>query len=776
MNDGGGAVRKGILLLLAVSPILFGCVVGGVPSHLSQALPPCEKTSDKLDCILNTNSGVVEELKPNKKPLPTLGLALSGGGSKASPFAMGVVKRFVDEGWLYRTDYLTSVSGGSYTAFYLYYKAYRAILDDVPVIRAYPGLTRYFMDTRNLDSRRRELPYVWLFSPDEVHHRWDSLAELPGGCTNLGPVPTDDPRPTDLSAPVWKNVQQAAYQGWVECYQDLLRTDRAQKSKYKDGVVARTRYANQLGGTFAILFAESLATAPVNWFTNVLFDWKWRVSPTQYDYLYGIMRTYGYMPQPGDKLPVSPHAERFKEMAGCLDFSDLSIIYTHDPNTTKEKLGGYLPKWIIQATANSGNTGLDLSPKHYDLSSDVFEISFDMFGSGRYGYVRGSPWLVGLTVPMAVLSSAAFADTAQRSIHISRGLVNFGLQTINLRWGFDIANYNEPDIKRRLHSLLIWPFYYLDSPVTTEKGPTIHLSDGGQTGDNLGLVPLLRRGVRNIVAVAGENDYDPKSNAMLLASLCSVNYYLNVHGYTMDFDGDPSLPTGSGPEKYHLAQKCTWDGNRQIYVHPTKDGGNISPMNWRRRVWVGHVVPYTPGVDGLPLLQGENLAEPEVTPKHLDGITVYYINSAMDQEEWMKVVDDWFPPDPSHKQPFLPKGKPGNPARCDGTVTTATGTYNCPLIEYFQDTTDAVQNGDHKWVFPQTSTAFTTYSNSINLFRAYRDLGWLYAGDLPNASPELGDILLHGQANGAPDGLSDLYDQQKHRYPKDEQVCKRWRG
>ncbi|AOI88985.1 hypothetical protein WS57_09325 [Burkholderia pseudomultivorans] len=278
------------------------------------------------------------------------------------------------------------------------------------------------------------------------------------------------------------------------------------------------------------------------------------------------------------------------------------------------------------------------------------------------------------------------------------------------------------------------------------------------------------------MAVAGENDYDSTSNAMLLASLCSVNYYLNVHGYTMDFDGDPTLPIGSGPEKYHLAKKCTWDGNRQIYVHPTKDGSDISPLNWKRRVWVGHVVPYVPGVDGLQLLQGEKLAEPEVTPKHLEGITVYYINSAMDQQEWMKVVDDWYPPDPSLKQPFLPKGEPHNPVRCNGIVTTATGTYNCPLIEYFQDTIDAVQNGGHKWVFPQTSTAFTTYSNSINLFRAYRDLGWLYAGDLPNASPQLGDILLHGHPNDAPDGLSVLYDQQKHRYPKDAQVCKGWKG
>lgn len=614
---------------------------------------------------------------------------------------------------------------------------------------------------------------MWLYSPDEVHHQWDSLAELEHGCTSLGPVPVNVPDPTAPHS-VWSKVQQAAYQGWVECYQDLLRADRSQMSKYKDDVVARTQYANELGATFTMLFAESLVTAPVNWMTNVLFDWKWRVSPTQYDYLYGILRTYGYMPREEDVLPVSPHGEYFRAMAKCLDFSDLSIIYTRDPATTRERIGGYMPKWIMQATGNSGNVGLDLSPKHYDLGTDVFEISFDVFGSGRYGYVQGSPWLVGLSVPMAVLSSAAFADTAQRSVHVPRGAVNFLLQTINLRWGFDIANYNESDSKRQLHSLLIWPFYYLDSPVTTQKGPTIHLSDGGQTGDNLGLTSLMRRGVRHIVAAAGEQDYDSSRNAMMLGSLCSANYYLNVRGYTMDFDGDPTLSMGTGPEKYHLADKCTWDDDRQIYVHPSTDGtGNITPFNWKRRVWVGHVVPYTPGVTGPKLLPNEEPTAAEFTPQHLEGITIYYINSAMDRDAWMPIVREWYPRDASDPQRFLVRGSEDSPAFCKG-MAPEPGDYSCPLIEYFQDTDSAVRFHGQKWVFPQTSTAFTTYSNSINLFRAYRDLGWLYAGDLLNASPELREILLHGQENQPSEALKTLYDEQKPRYPKDEQVCRGW--
>jgi len=775
-------MKRAILLALAFLPFLFGCIVGGVPSHVTKALPDCAPVDEsQLDCIMNRNSGAkIKEVQPDVDKLPLLGLALSGGGSKASPFAMGVIKRFVDEGWLYRTDYLTSVSGGGYSAFYLYYRAYRSMLDRVPKIAAYPGLTRYFMDTRDLNERASRPPYVRLLSPDAVAHQWDSLAELKGGCIELGPEPLNSTTPTDLTEPVWKYVQQGAYQGWVECYQDLLRTDRAQMSKYKDGTVAKIRYANQLGSTFTMLFAESLVTAPILWVTNGAFDWKQRVSPTQYDYLDGILRTYGYMPQRGDELPVYTHAEHFEAMAKCLDFGDLSIIYTKDEKTTTDQLGGYLPKWIIQSTGNSGNVGLDLSPKHYDLGTDVFEITFDQYGSGRYGYVRGSPALVGLTVPMAVLASAAFADTAQRSVRIPRGVVNFGLQTINLRWGFDIANYNESNAERFWHSLLIWPFYYLDSPVTTEHGPTIHLSDGGQTGDNLGMVPLLRRGVRNIVVASGENDYDAKDDALLLASLCSVNYYLNVRGYTMDFDGNPthapSINSAQPEPSYRLADECTWDKNRQIYVHPNRPGIEpITPFNWKHRVWVGHVVPYRPNVDGPSLLPGEEPARPETIPENLAGITVYFINAAIDRDAWMEVVRDWYPLPATQGDEFGSKGVPSHAAECRGTINTSSGDYDCPLIEYFADTDEAVRNHHQKWVFPQTSTAFTTYSNSINLFRAYRDLGWLYAGELPRVSDAFRNVLT-GQANIAPSGWDALYNQQKPRYPKDAAVCRGWKG
>ncbi|MFM8800864.1 MAG: patatin-like phospholipase family protein, partial [Tagaea sp.] len=51
---------------------------------------------------------------------PKLGIALSGGGSKASSFAMGVLAGLNDAGVLKDVDVISSVSGGGYAAYFYF--------------------------------------------------------------------------------------------------------------------------------------------------------------------------------------------------------------------------------------------------------------------------------------------------------------------------------------------------------------------------------------------------------------------------------------------------------------------------------------------------------------------------------------------------------------------------------------------------------------------------------------------------------------------------------
>lgn len=854
-------------LVLLGSLLLSGCQVGGRPaSHLldeplaqcpdSGHLPPqgcitqCRDPMNKACPALKYVPPKVDEIKLTQEPAPLLGLTLSGGGSKAAPFAMGVLKRFVDEGWIYKTQYLTSVSGGGYAAFYLYYRAYRAIMaedekqnptepkitpPEVPVQNdeRWTGLQRYFVDARNATDPEFTPPYLTLYSSDLTKNGPPtpySLASNIKGCLTLTTLAANA-LPNELPE-MWKNQYQEIYQGWVECYQDLLMTHPAKgdTAKIDDTEVAED---------FALLFVESAAAAPAHYVANILFDWKKPLSPTQYDYLYGIERTYAYFPTPGETLPRHLHDEVFRQIANCLDFKDIAEIYLADPEKIHTAVGGILPKWILEATGTNGNVGLNFSPQHYDLSQDVFEISMDEYGSGRFGYVKGAPSIIGLTVPYAVLASAAFADTAQRNIAVPRGVVDVAIQTFNVKWGFDVPNYNVSNAHRIVHSFLVWPFYYVDDPTNpyTEQAshaPTIHLSDGGQSGDNLGLISMFRRGVKNIVVAAGEDDvHYGKHDAdgwLDMGSLCAANYYLIQRGFTLRFDADPrtSGPATNGTP-YNLAEHCTWDGNRQVYIHPDKDdpSKNITPFNWARRVWVGTVVQY----DKPPFPMSDQSNHPELprpqeawTPENeippgLEGIKVYYLNAALDRARWVSLSTDWSPGDLTllNFKPFpsylfaLPNGAAQRPWsgeewslleawypapaamttvmplrewHCDGEMVAMEGdsshpmkknVYSCPLLGYVYATNAAVMNNKMQWRFPQTSTWFTTFDNSINLFRAYRDLGWEYAGALADLNDNDLDSALTAAENALPEKFRSEFPSATTVY-RDPDICKGWVG
>lgn len=856
---------KVLLPLLTGLLILSGCQVGrpsymGLKGSPAAPLAQCSEETKAggprpAACIvqcrdtMNPNcpeadtSQEVKELKliPNDIP-PQLGLALSGGGSKTAPYAIGVLKRFVDNGWLFRTQYIVSVSGGSYSALYLYYRAYRAIMADEeqqdttlpratppedPSITAenaqWPGLTRYFADSRNYNTDDFYWPFVDMHSVDWVKNgslKTASLASKTRYCVELTTVDPIASRELHTRLPpVWAQQNQGVYMGWVECYQDMLMTHPTEESTSNIN-------GGQLAGDFTGLFFQSAMAAPLHWFSNVLFDWKKNFSPSQIDYLHGIERTYAYFPEPGKILPVSLGDETLNQLTDCLDFKDVAEIYMKDEPSTKRAIGGYLPKWVLESTGTNGNVGLNWTPRHYDLSRDVFEISFDEYGSGRFGYVEGSPSLIGLTVPWAVLASAAFADSAQRSLTVPRGVIDAVLQTVDIKWGIDVANYNVSNGHRFFHSLLIWPFYYADDPTNPDTpraahAPTIHLSDGGQSGDNLGLVAMFRRNVRNIVIASGEDDFHAWGHGQPegwigLGSLCAANYYLMQQGYTMVFEADPRDPSPGPQTPYDLSEHCTWKGDSDIYVHPDTQNitNNLTPFNWVRRVWMGTVELYDPE-KGKAAHPGafpnppDPVTELDDIPYILKGIHVYYLNAAMDRDSWVRLARGWYPrPDPNpYAQTTIENSlvyhfsgptdtphdgalasvwypQPAPALVCESEQqdvsvsgpesTVSTNLYSCPLLNYVSATDEANTPKHDSWHFPQTSTWFTTFDNSVNLFRAYRDLGWQYAGELEKASPELARIL-NGPPNPLPDEFQRRYPEQASVH-RDANVCRNWVG
>src|SRR5688572_6768961 len=115
------SVISGVTLLSGVI-LLAGCVLTPEPSGIQEL--PADCTRDSGDETLRCGWGISAESRP-------IGLALSGGGSKSAPFAMGVLDGLRYSGVLEEIDYISSVSGGSYAALYLYSRL-MAMQQEVP--------------------------------------------------------------------------------------------------------------------------------------------------------------------------------------------------------------------------------------------------------------------------------------------------------------------------------------------------------------------------------------------------------------------------------------------------------------------------------------------------------------------------------------------------------------------------------------------------------------------------------------------------------------------
>src|SRR5580693_4684787 len=75
------------------------------PTQEEDETPPTEATSPGVD---------LDRLPPH-----TVGLALSGGGIRAATFSLGILQALAKKGRLRDIDFLSSVSGGGYTACFL---------------------------------------------------------------------------------------------------------------------------------------------------------------------------------------------------------------------------------------------------------------------------------------------------------------------------------------------------------------------------------------------------------------------------------------------------------------------------------------------------------------------------------------------------------------------------------------------------------------------------------------------------------------------------------
>lgn len=438
------------------------------------------------------------------------GIALSGGGTKASSFSIGVLAGLADVGLLDKADYISTVSGGGYAAYFYY--AHRIF----PELRPGPRLS-----VSNQDLFRD-----CLSDPEDIAE--ESIGARIRSTNYCGRLDL-----ASRAANAAHKAQDIRYQALLKCSQDLLRP----------GYCHMNTTAGMDSGISLNALLGTVGSIPHAFAASTVFDQGYFLSPSGHVYRHGIGLAYGAtltLSAPLSEVAITDAARRCGQnlpgMIALLDcqpdgpgYGPAPVALTFDelrvgllkPGPAGERL----PFWIMSAAAPQTRSVFGWMATGTDdiTNSDMFEMTAVSHGSGRYGYVSASPAIHDLSVLDSVAASAAFLDANQlkyknRYLRTLLGVLQHGT---NVDWGYDIANYNLGVERRQLHRRLPFPLYWfdkwmVDAPAIEHPSPElkdrhrsvfIRLIDGGNA-ENLGAYSLLKRGVKQLLisdAAADEN-------------------------------------------------------------------------------------------------------------------------------------------------------------------------------------------------------------------------------------------------------------------------------
>ena len=157
------------------------------------------------------------------------------------------------------------------------------------------------------------------------------------------------------------------------------------------------------------------------------------------------------------------------------------------------------------------NLGTERDAAYRTRKSDIFLFSKLHCGSRATGYVDTNVYRSGVTKAaraMTISGAAANSAVGRQSFFAQ----SFAATLFNIRLGQWLENpsYRSGKHAWRQETGVFWPKYLLMEilGMSDSRRRLIHLSDGGHTGDNLGLISLLQRQCDLILAVDAECDTD----------------------------------------------------------------------------------------------------------------------------------------------------------------------------------------------------------------------------------------------------------------------------
>lgn len=461
--------------------LLFALLAGCANTDQLAKTPAVDRTAiaDITDDTLARDYAAERAYRGNNDLPLKLGLALSGGGTKAAMFAHGVLNGLHDAGILQKVDVISSVSGGGYAAYWYFSKLLAADEEGFPITNIFADCMPGYW-TKFGDNDIEMVAAMHRAVHPNVRENPDPRAVIMPECST----------PDNYSGPDDRYRWQAHLVRWPDVFGTTPVTP--------DGTPQGKPEREIRTGLF-----DGLVIEPV---TQVFKHHS--AIPDLYQW--GIERTWGLNPQPrklksdqteGEKWTYSNSA--YANDKGLLrvdpakvTWHSLRALYDRSANQHHPHPP---PLWIVNA--NAGGKTFDAQ----ENTTRIFEMT--AFGSGAqaFGYVNNidSPPIEDLGT--SVRAAAGFAD-AQGLAGVSRAVVEL-LSDIwpGARWGVPVK-------------------------VATRSGSVARprLSDGGG-GENLGLYSLLKRGVQDIIVVDTAQDVTGD-----MGDLCTVKKALGSD-VTMNF-------------------------------------------------------------------------------------------------------------------------------------------------------------------------------------------------------------------------------------------------
>lgn len=524
---------------------------------------------------------------------PTLGLALSGGGTKAAAFAHGVLHGLNGTGLLDQVDIISTASGGSYAAYWYFSKRLEASRVGFDYHSIFADCFPYWWDTKGTTT-----PLGRMF----LVGREVTIAEGGTSCNNPHHF---DPNKGDPYR--W----QAHILRWPDVFgTSFTRVEGGQQS-------APTKDQVALGLSAAI---------------EILFSWTGMDSNLAQSYQYGIERTWGLNPKPRTRATVKEpesslwtftndglYGQMLRVESATMQWKDLQALYRTEKS---------LPLWILNANAGSKGFTPDLR--------NLYEITPFGNGSVHIGFRDGLPPSQLKDIATAVRASAAFVDSQGLNNETQAGLLALAASFVPAAsWGITV----EPD-----------------------PGKKVRLSDGGGA-DNLGLVSLVKRGLKDIIVVDAAQD-----GKGLLDDLCWAKEALHQEKLKLNFNA---------LENFESLCKAQFDKSTPGLVYNTS-------------AWLN------------PVVQGT------ITWGNTDRVTnVWLVKAAWDEQSVRVKFNELTHSESTSKD-----------------CGSKPGQINCLLLGFYGHSTDfRARDTDHYMIFPQHTTAGLTANNSSYSFIGYRELG-----------------------------------------------------